>query len=200
MNKNQVLAATLSGNKELIRKQFLEKRNLLSKDAIDKHSKTISDKLLANFDFKNQNTHLFYPIEENNEVNTWFLHNELILQNSNLLCSYHNLNHESWDCIEFDPKIDFIKTTFKVPIPLSFKKSSYNKIDVIIVPLLAFDNLGYRVGYGKGIYDYILSKVNNKCIKIGVSFFNPISEKIESEKHDMKLDYCQTPNYLHKFI
>ena len=84
MNKNQVLAATLSGNKELIRKKFLKKRNLLSKDAIDKHSKTISDKLLANFDFKNQNTHLFYPIEENNEVNTWFLHNELILQNSNL--------------------------------------------------------------------------------------------------------------------
>ncbi|MBM78753.1 MAG: 5-formyltetrahydrofolate cyclo-ligase [Crocinitomicaceae bacterium] len=199
MNKNPVLAATLSGNKQLIRKKSIEKRNQLSKKTIDKYSKIISDKLLANFNFKDQSTHLFYQIKENKEVNTWFLHNKLMLENNTFYCSIHNSTFNRWDCVQFDPKVNFTKTTFKVPIPSIYKNSTYSEINIIIVPLLAFDSVGNRIGYGKGIYDNILSKLNTNCIKIGVSFFEAEQEIIEATDNDIKLDYCQTTSMLHKF-
>jgi 5-formyltetrahydrofolate cyclo-ligase len=200
LNKNQVLAVTSSGNKDSVRKLAIQKRSALTFDFIEDSSKIIADKLLSNFIFKNQNTHLFYPIQSKKEIDTWFLHKRLIEQNCKFYSSVHNIRKDTWDCIEFDPKVNFTETTFKVPIPLKYVESMYSKIDIIIIPLLAFDEKGNRIGYGKGIYDNILFNLNPNCIKIGVSFFEKEKKIISSENHDIKLDYCQTINQLYKFI
>ena len=200
MNKNQVLAATSSGNKDLIRKIAFEKRSVLSYKSIEKYSKLITNELMYNFNFTNKKTHLFYPIKENKEVDTWFLHKKIILKKNKFFCSIYNETDKSWDCVQFDPKVDFKETTFKVPVPVNYINSKYNEIEIIIIPLIAFDKKGNRIGYGKGIYDKILAKLNPNCIKIGVSFFEEEKDIINAENHDIKLDYCQTTNKLHKFI
>ena len=61
------------------------------------------------------------------------------------------------------------------------------------MPLIAYDIMGNRVGYGKGFYDRFLSKCKNDLLKIGLSFFEAI-DKIEGVKsNDLILDYCVTP-------
>ena len=76
-------------------------------------------------------------------------------------------------------------------------KSSKNNIipDIVLVPLLAFDNKLNRIGYGKGYYDRALKKINKikkKAIFIGIAFSFQKSIKVPTNKHDVKLDYIFT--------
>jgi 5-formyltetrahydrofolate cyclo-ligase len=86
-----------------------------------------------------------------------------------------------------------------VLVPSDYKLEKFDKIDIILIPLLVFDKFGNRVGYGKGIYDRILNQLNNDCLKIGLSFFEVSKENIQVNFYDQSLDYCQTPEKLYKF-
>ena len=69
--------------------------------------------------------------------------------------------------------------------------------NIILVPLLAFDNHKHRLGYGKGYYDRFLNKylnINNKIITIGVAFSFQKYNKLPTSKFDVKLDYILTEN------
>jgi 5-formyltetrahydrofolate cyclo-ligase len=72
-------------------------------------------------------------------------------------------------------------------------------IDIVMIPLLAFDQLGYRVGYGKGYYDRFLCKCRRDVIKIGFSFFEaePVIKDIDN--YDVPLNYCITPLRVYEF-
>ena len=69
----------------------------------------------------------------------------------------------------------------------------------MFIPLLAFDNKGNRVGYGKGYYDNFLSKCTPDVIKIGLSFFEASDEITDVFESDIALDYCVTPNTIYQF-
>ena len=72
------------------------------------------------------------------------------------------------------------------------------KPSVILVPLLAFDNSGYRLGYGKGLYDRYYEKNKNiTYIGYGYDFQNISSLPIKD--YDLKLNYVVTNNYIKKF-
>ena len=74
-----------------------------------------------------------------------------------------------------------------------------SEIDLVIVPLISFDKRGYRVGYGKGYYDRFLKQCRRDCIKIGFSYFDAVSHIDDVERHDIKLDYCITPETIYQF-
>ena len=69
---------------------------------------------------------------------------------------------------------------------------------MIFVPLLAYDRIGNRVGYGKGYYDRFLAKCEAKTIFIGLSFFTP-EAVITPEETDIPLNFCVTPNNIYTF-
>ena len=76
-------------------------------------------------------------------------------------------------------------------------KSSKKKIipDLIMVPLVAFDNHLNRIGYGKGYYDRSLkkiSKIKKNAISLGIAYSFQKCKKIPTNKHDFKLDYIFT--------
>ena len=66
--------------------------------------------------------------------------------------------------------------------------------DLIMVPLVAFDNWLNRIGYGKGYYDRSLQKIikNKKKISVGIAFSFQKSSRIPVNKNDFKLDYIFT--------
>ncbi|RMD47596.1 MAG: 5-formyltetrahydrofolate cyclo-ligase [Aquificota bacterium] len=70
------------------------------------------------------------------------------------------------------------------------------KIDVVIVPAIAFDKKGHRLGYGKGYYDRFLK--NFKGTKIGVAYDFQVVEEIPKEEHDIPVDLIITPSQIIK--
>ena len=192
------MAVTSNGNKNNLRQKVLKLRKSFGQKTIDNLSVKIANELIKSFDFTNKNIHLFLPIEKKNEVNTWYLYNS-ISSYSKISTSLYDKYEGKWKCISFKNKTEFTTTAFNVPIPCEFEYSNWKEIDFIIVPLLVFDINGHRIGYGKGIYDHILDSIDSNCIKIGVSILNISEEKIDSEPHDISLNYCQTPSILHHF-
>ncbi|QBA65200.1 5-formyltetrahydrofolate cyclo-ligase [Muriicola soli] len=86
-----------------------------------------------------------------------------------------------------------------IPEPEHGIKVSPSEIEVVFVPLLAFDRKGHRVGYGGGYYDSFLSECNENTEKIGLSLFDPVDVISDSKPHDIPLDYCVTPEKIYTF-
>ena len=83
--------------------------------------------------------------------------------------------------------------------PAGGKPVSEDQIDVVIVPLLVFDEKGNRVGYGKGFYDRFLSRCREDVIKIGLSFFDAEKRIDDTDEFDIPLTYCITPGKIYEF-
>ena len=82
---------------------------------------------------------------------------------------------------------------FGILEPKNSKKSIIP--DLILVPLVAFDNDLNRIGYGKGYYDRSLKKIKNikkNTIALGVAYSFQKASRISVNKHDFKLDYIFT--------
>ena len=88
---------------------------------------------------------------------------------------------------------------WKIPEPIDGDVGDPASIDLVIVPLLCFDERGHRVGYGKGYYDRFLKKCRPDCIKTGLSFFPPVDQIDDVHAGDIRLDMCFTPDETYHF-
>lgn len=93
----------------------------------------------------------------------------------------------------------FETSSFGIDEPPGGAPMFAEEIDMVIVPLLCFDELGYRVGYGKGYYDQFLATCRKDVLKIGFSFFEAEKKMMDVHDHDVKLDYCITPEKIYSF-
>ena len=85
-----------------------------------------------------------------------------------------------------------------IPEPQGGIEIDPQQLDVIFIPLLAFDIKGNRLGYGKGFYDRFLSNCKPQALKIGLSLFEAESS-IPQEKTDVMLTHCVTPDKTYTF-
>lgn len=72
------------------------------------------------------------------------------------------------------------------------KEIAPDRLDLIIVPGVAFDRSGGRLGNGAGYYDRLLAKVRKNCTVCGICFESQLVEHIEREPHDIAMDYVIT--------
>ena len=89
--------------------------------------------------------------------------------------------------------------SYNIPEPVDGIEVPNTKLNVVFIPLLAFDTNGNRVGYGKGFYDRMLEKCTPDTIKIGISFFEASEIIDDVSVNDIKLDYCVTPEKIYTF-
>lgn len=92
----------------------------------------------------------------------------------------------------------YIKGAFCIPEPATGKTVPPDDIDVVIVPGLAFDKAGGRVGYGKGCYDRFLPLTN--AVRIGYSFEELVWDEINTDSRDASMDYLLTESGLSRCI
>lgn len=95
-----------------------------------------------------------------------------------------------------DKNTEFKKGAFSVFEPEKGEAADIGQIDVIIVPGIAFDKTGTRVGFGKGCYDRFLNGVN--LVKIGFCYDFQIADIIPADVHDVKMDFLITESGLIK--
>lgn len=72
--------------------------------------------------------------------------------------------------------------------------TDYKKIDLFIVPAIAFDLRGHRIGYGGGYFDRLLAKLD--CTTIGLAYKLQIVDKIPERKYDVAVSYLLTEDQI----
>lgn len=142
--------------------------------------------------------HLFFPIEKQQEVNTYIIKEYLEANQKKVYTSIIKSKSLEMDTFLLNPKTVFEEGKIGIPVPVNAEKVETEELQVILVPLLVFDKTGNRIGFGKGYYDVFLNGLKPEVIKVGLSYFLP-EENIPSEKHDMRLDYCITPEKIFTF-
>jgi 5-formyltetrahydrofolate cyclo-ligase len=186
-------------NKKELRIKYKTLRSQLSENDVEEMSLAIANKVLMLPFWKKTYFHIFLPITEHKEVNTEFILHLLSGKDKEIVIS--KCDFETCHLVHFlltdNTKIK--KNQYNIPEPVDGLEVPTSKIDVVFVPLLAFDNAGHRVGYGKGFYDKFLTECKPETIKIGLSFFE--AEEIIEDifENDVKLDYCVTPNTVCRF-
>ena len=134
------------------------------------------------------------------EIDTTEL-NSYILNKNKLLC-FPTVIEENSHLIfrKFSNNDDLVDGYMKIKEP-----SSNNEIlipDILFVPCLAFDNLGYRLGYGGGFYDrtfFNLKKNKQKFTSVGYAFEGQKISYVPKDQFDIKLDYVMTEKNIYKF-
>lgn len=94
---------------------------------------------------------------------------------------------------------EFAITEWGIPEPVAGVVLNPTDLDIVLIPLLAFDLAGNRVGYGKGFYDRYLLQCRPDCLKIGISLFDPIALIEDVESYDIPLDIAICPAQLYDF-
>jgi 5-formyltetrahydrofolate cyclo-ligase len=189
--------------KQQLRKYYLSKRKAISSEEIVIKSQQIKDLFFANFDLsKIKYLHVFLPILQHNEINTWLIIKylqqnfpqinivipKIISANStlsNYLFDEKKLIENHWGILE--------------PSGENQVKILPEQIDLVIIPLLIFDKNGNRVGYGKGFYDRFLQECKLETLKIGVCLEEAIELIEDTNEFDIKMDFCITPNKIYRF-
>jgi 5-formyltetrahydrofolate cyclo-ligase len=69
----------------------------------------------------------------------------------------------------------------------------HDRIDAVVIPGVAFDEQGTRLGYGGGYYDRLLPMMRPECMRIGVAFDEQVLAHIPAEEHDAFVDVLVTP-------
>lgn len=182
-----------------LRKTYRAKRKALSLEKVEDLSLAIANKALDLSIWKHSVYSTFMSITKNKEVNTQYLLNILHGKDKNIVVSksHTSTNEMAHFLLTDDTKLKV--SSFGIPEPVSGIEILPEQIDVVFVPLLAYDQSGNRIGYGKGFYDRFLSRCQKNTLKIGLSFFEPEKERIPFDKHDIPLDYCITPKNVHDF-
>ena len=185
--------------KKELRKTYKAHRKDLSENQIEDLSLSISNQLLKLPIWANSFYHIFLAIEEQKEVNTDYILNILSGKDKNILISKSDFKTGNMTHFLLTDSTLIKKNDYNIPEPIAGIEISNDKIEVVFVPLLAFDSLGNRVGYGKGFYDRFLTNCKPETVKIGLSFFGPEVEISDVFESDVRLDYCVTPNKNYAF-
>ncbi|WP_259016009.1 5-formyltetrahydrofolate cyclo-ligase [Emticicia fluvialis] len=189
-------------NKAALRAAYLQKRKELSGTDSQTYSQRIHDWLFKSFPVHNYAAiHTYLPIKKKIEVDTQLVIDTLKQDfKAGIVVPK---SHDDGTMTNYWLKDDTIllENKFGVPEPVNCSPLTVNaqEIDMVLIPLLAFDKRGYRVGYGKGYYDRFLTRCRPDVVKIGVSFFDPVEAIDDVNDTDIKLDYCITPNGIWSF-
>lgn len=179
-------------SKKEIRKEILSIRNSLDPELSAQNSRIIIDKLKATEEYKNSKSVMVY-MDFGNEVNTKDFINEALSEGKKIIIPYTDMEKVTIIPVEIDSLDDLVRCKFGYLEPKIEKISNpydVEKIDLIVVPGVAFDKTRNRIGFGKGYYDRLLTIRRAKAFAIAYEF--QVLDKIPAEEHDIKMDMIIT--------
>lgn len=174
--------------KNQLKDKILEKRNSLSKEEIAEKSRKIEDALFSLEQFKKSKTIMFF-VSFNSEVYTHNMIKKSLKTKTTIIPKVMHSEIEPSVIMDFDNLIPSGK--FGILEPIEIMKIAYKNIGLVLVPGIAFDREGHRIGYGFGYYDKFLRKVP-KAVKIGLCFDFQVVDKVPREMHDVPVDFILT--------
>jgi len=180
-------------SKKDIRKMISDKRDSLTPDEINSKSYAIYETLTNEQVFLSAGWIMAY-IDARNEVRTraiiqraWDTSKRVAVP----LCERQSHNMIASEITSFD---DLCEGSYSIGEPKKecVRYVDARLLDIIIVPAIAYDKRGYRIGYGGGYYDRFLSSLKDHAITIGIAFDMQIVDEIPVEPFDVPVDMVIT--------
>ena len=171
--------------KEDLRNINKAKRKEMLPEVVFEKSKKASENFLNNEIYKSSEVlMLYYPLGK--ETDTSLILKNALADGKTVVYPITNTDTNEITPVVVDRRTDFSKGGYSVFEPI--EKNEYKgTIDVILVPGIAFDKKGKRVGFGKGCYDRFLKR--NDAIKVGYCYDFQIADDIEIDNFDVDMDY-----------
>lgn len=188
--------------KNQIRQKYKQIRQMLSTTEVINNSKNISIQLFQTPFWQNSQTVMLY-LSFQNEVITDLIYQQGWSENKNMLapiCSAKE-GYMRMSLLSSFSQLQFNQYGIReLPIELQQIMVPEN-IDLCLIPGIAFDLTGNRLGFGSGYYDRYLAKVPPHAIRIALAFECQIyPETIPTDTYDLPMDYILTEKQLYRII
>ena len=169
-------------DKNILRKAVAQKKKSFCATTLFELSEATMTLLEENYRFKNAVTILLYyslPDEVNTHelIERWYKTKKIILP---------VVVGEKLELREYNGKKSLTKGSYNILEPTTELFTDLDKLDLVIIPGVAFDKKGCRLGRGKGYYDRLLPQI--KSYKIGICFPFQLYDSIPTEEFDIKMD------------
>lgn len=180
-------AATKSSIRETVRKR----RDSMTAADVETKSKEIAEKLMALEEYRKAKAVMFYAAK-GNEVQTREMIKAAIKEGKKVLLPVTNMEKKEIEAavIEHYDR-DLKKGAYGIMEPKEKSDVNEKLIDAVVLPGVAFDRQGHRLGYGLGYYDKLLRRLTNAA-KIGLAYDFQIVDKLPRESHDERMGLIVT--------
>lgn len=182
--------------KSELRKIYLAKQTSLSLNERDKKSLAIADLFFKDTDLTTMRfLHCFIAIQKFHEIDTSIIFERTWVEYPNITTVVPRVNFATGEMenLVFGPETETVRNAWDIHEPTHNEYVLTREIDIVLVPGLAFDPSGHRVGYGKGFYDRFLAKCRPDCLKIGLSYFAPVEKISDAGTYDIRVDRILYP-------
>jgi 5-formyltetrahydrofolate cyclo-ligase len=163
--------------KHELRQIWKNERQKLSESEWKDRSEKLHDQFFNEIDLSGIKTlHTYLPIISKREPNTHLILDTLFSKYKQIICTvpFVQGNDQQMESVVFKPEsiVSISKLGFEQPVFQQIIEPQ--ELDLIILPLLAVDEQGYRLGYGKGFYDRYLARCRPNIMKVALSLFPPL--------------------------
>jgi 5-formyltetrahydrofolate cyclo-ligase len=180
----------LKSDLRLAMRQVLVKK---SEEMRETDSARLCAKLKEQLFFQEARSILFFASLPEEEPNLWTLLNETLAANKMVALPCFDADNQIYHPRQVkDIHVEILSGKFGIREPApTCVALPLDDLDLVLVPGLAFDAQGHRLGRGKGFYDRMLKDFKGK--KVGIAFDEQIVDAVPAEKNDVKMDFVLTP-------
>ena len=178
--------------KRILRKRSLDIRNSMLQDEKKKKDNTIRNKFLES-DYYKASKNIFIYISYSSEINTIEIINKALVDGKRIFVPRTIFKNKLMDAVRIYSLDNMKKDRYGILEP--GEDSSYinpDKLDLIVVPGVAFDREGGRTGYGAGYYDRYFKKISDErkkeIKKVALAYDFQVIDKVPMDKQDVRID------------
>lgn len=174
--------------KDEIRLEMRRLRRQLTKEESEEKSRAAADAVFALPQYKSADTVMAY-MSSFKEISTASIIRDAI-EHKRLVVPVSNTDSFTITPSYLRKESDLIKGAYGIYEPRVIEKADINDIDIALIPGVAFDRRGGRIGFGKGYYDRFLSEF--KGIKAGLCYEFQLIDELPLDSHDIRMDIIIT--------
>ncbi|HEX9025321.1 MAG TPA: 5-formyltetrahydrofolate cyclo-ligase [Clostridium sp.] len=190
-------------DKEKLRKEILTKRKNIDIVEKEKMDKKILDEFYENKYYR-EAKNIFIYISYDSEINTRGIINKALKDNKKIYVPRTEFKTRFMDAVEITSLDNLIESKYGILEPsVEEPHIEPNELDLIVVPGVAFDRNGGRMGYGAGFYDRYFKRISKdgikKIAKLALAYDFQILEKVPMNEQDVPVNYIITEKeFIHR--
>lgn len=176
--------------KNTVRKEVLESRKAMSSQDLKSKSDSICSYLLESDFYKNSSVIMAY-IDFRNEVQTESLIKKALSDGKKIVIPISVVDTKQLilsELIDYDGELESGAYGILEPKQEFVRETDPQTVDLVLIPGVAFDSKGYRIGYGAGYYDRFLERVRPDVAKVALGFDLQMVADAYPDDHDFPVD------------